>query len=331
MTWPHTEKESPDPLGGEVGADGIEALPQRVQRYGEAKRKALDVAEYMRGLGAEQRRTAALVEGCGEWLLFRHYFTADRVRLHGASFCRKALLCPLCAIRRGAKALEAYMARYEAVRASRPDLSPFLITLTVKDGADLAERFRHLRGALRELRKRHHRGRGAWWDCIEAGVWSYETKRGQGSGLWHPHVHMVALAQAMPDAARLAAEWQEITGDSHVVDVRPMSEAQALGGFLEVFKYALKFSDMEPADVVQAWAVLAGRRLIGSSGLFRGVEVPEALTDAPLDALPYVQFFFRYLAGGYTLTGRSGRLPASPRAQPSAFARIMTSRGYGAA
>jgi hypothetical protein len=40
---------------------------------------------------------------CGDYLLFRHYFTIDAVRLHAASFCMKHLLCPLCAIRRGAR------------------------------------------------------------------------------------------------------------------------------------------------------------------------------------------------------------------------------------
>lgn len=336
MTWPSTEKESPDSLAGEIGADGIEALPGRVQRYGKAKAKALDIAEYMRAAGGAQGKLGDRVAGCGEWLVFRHYFTADQVRLHAASFCMKPLLCPLCAIRRGAKALEAYAARTEAIRASRPLLRAFLVTLTVRDGDDLGERHGHLRRGLSELFKRRHRGRGGWASAVAAAVWSYESKRGSRSGLWHPHAHMIVLAESLTvegagNPGPLSAEWEAITGDSFMVDVRPMAEGQELGGFLEVFKYALKFSDMEPADVVHAWSVLGGRRLIGSAGLYRGVVVPESMTDEPLDELPYVELFFRWLGAGYGLARRSDRVPASPRAQPSAFARIMTSRGYGAA
>jgi hypothetical protein len=87
------------------------------------------------------------------------------------------------------------------------------------------------------------------------------------------------------------------------VDVRPIDQADPASGFLEVFKYALKFSDMQPADTWQAFQVLRGRRLVGSAGLFRGIEIPEQLTDEPLDDLPYVELFYRYLRGtGYTLT-----------------------------
>ena len=55
-------------------------------------------------------------------------------------------------------------------------------------------------------------------------MWSYEIKRGQGSGLWHPHLHMIAGREVEPDAEMLSREWHEITGDSFIVDVRPISQ-----------------------------------------------------------------------------------------------------------
>ena len=281
-------------------ASGIEALPKRVGRYGQAKKTALEVAKYIESQDGG-KSLADRVTVCGDYLLFRHYFTVDQVRLHAARFCMKHLLCPLCAIRRGAKALQAYLPRYEAVRAQNTALRPFLVTLTVKDGPDLGERFRHLHAAQRELWMRKHRGRGCSLDLVEAAVWSYEVKRGAGSGLWHPHLHMVALAGQQPDPLRLACEWRVITGDSFIVDVRPIDEADPASGFLEVFKYALKFSDMEPADTWHAFQVLKGRRLVASAGLFRGIDIPEQLTDEPLDDLPFVELFYRYLAGGYSI------------------------------
>lgn len=298
----HKER-SPDLLEQDE-ASGIEALPGKVNRYGIAKKRALDVVKYAKE--AKSPAPIKRIEKCGEYLAFRHYFTVDEVRLHAARFCKVHLLCPLCAIRRGSKALSAYLPRYEAVRASRPDLVPFLVTLTVKDGLDLAERFKHLHDSMRELWKRRGRGRGSAVDDIEAGVWSYEVKKGKGSGEWHPHLHMVALAARSPDQAYLAREWKDITGDSFIVDVRPIDQAAPERGFIEVFKYALKFSDMSEADTLAAWLALRGRRLVASVGLFRGVEIPDQLTDEPLDDLPFVEYFFRYFDGAYSLCKEGG-------------------------
>ena len=303
------KEESPD-LGQEVRASGIEALGQRLDRYGSAKQRALDVAQYIRQQGEQWQGLASKVDYCGDWLHFRHYFTVDELRLHKAYFCRKHLLCPLCAIRRGAKALQVYLPKYEAVVASRPALRPFLVTLTVKDGPDLGERFAHLQASQRRLWKARHGTRQvSALDCVEAAVWSYEVKRGKGSGLWHPHLHMVALAEVPPDQAALSEQWHRITGDSFVVDVRSIDQADPVSGFLEVFKYALKFSDMTEADTFAAFRALAGARLVASAGLFRGVEIPEALTDEPLDDLPFVDLFYRYLGVGYSLSTRRKAAP----------------------
>ena len=301
---PEPKKENPDSVAAEIGVQGIEALPKRVDRYGKAKRSALDTAEYMATLPKHQA-VANRLSGCGNYLLFRHFFTIDTVKLHAASFCMKHLLCPLCAIRRGAKALGAYLDRFEAIKRSNARLGAFLVTLTVKDGPDLRERFKHLHASQRELWKRKQRGRGSVLDGVEGAVWSYEVKRGQGSGLWHPHLHMIALSEVMPDAERLSRDWHEITGDSYIVDVRPISQDDPASGFVEVFKYAVKFSDQDPADTVHAWETLAGKRLLGSAGCFRGVEIPEDLTDDPGDylGLPYVDLLYRYLSGRYSRTG----------------------------
>lgn len=303
------ERENPAELALDGVSGGIEALPNRVQRYAKAKTGALDVAKYMAGLPKSQglKKTVHRVQTCGDYLAFRHYFSIDKVKLHGASLCGKHLLCPLCAIRRGSKALSAYLERYEVIRAEKTSLRPFLVTLTVKDGDDLGERFAHLHKAQRELWHRKHRGRGSPLDGVAGAVWSYEFKRGKNSGLWHPHLHMIALAENPPDQAELSSTWHNITGDSFIVDVRPINDATeelTASGFMEVFKYAVKFSDQPPEDTYHAWRTLANRRLLASSGVFRGVVVPEELLDdtEALADLPFVTLFYRYLSGGYTLT-----------------------------
>lgn len=300
MDDPNDQEKSPDQRQLDRASGGIETLPGRAERYGKAKSLALDVAEYIDSAQPDQAALVARIRSCGEYLLFRHYFTIDQVRLHAASFCTKHLLCPLCAIRRGSRALKAYLDRWEVIQAEKPALKPFLVTLTVKDGPDLAERFKHLHDSQRELWKRKQRGRGCVLDGVEGAVWSYEVKRGSGSGQWHPHLHMIALAEVEPSQERLRREWSEITGDSFMCDVRPIV-GDPVDGFMEVFKYAVKFSDQPPADTWHAFSVLKGKRLLGSAGCFRGVEVPENLTDEPLHDLPFYELFYRYVDGGYSL------------------------------
>ncbi|MGZ8016877.1 hypothetical protein ACXVSB_31500, partial [Pseudomonas aeruginosa] len=189
------------------------------------------------------------------------------------------------------------------------ELRPYLVTLTVKNGDDLEERQRHLTTSLKRLRDRRRYfnagTRGApWTELCKAlgGVYTLElTNKGKG---WHPHCHMIALCASQIDQQALSKEWHGITGDSMVVDVRPIL-GDPSEGFMEVFKYAVKFSDLELAQNWEAAQVLKGKRLLNSFGLFRGVEVPESLLDEPLDSLPYWDRFYRFLGGEYRFTGES--------------------------
>lgn len=293
-----------------TGVDEAELLSERIARYGQAHTRTLLMLEYLLETPSpEATKTAAGLATCGNYLHFREYFTVGKVRLHNAQFCKQHLVCPLCAIRRGAKALGAYLARWEAIQAERPDLRPYLITLTVKNGPDLGERHSHLTRSLRRLmdRRRFFNAgkRGSPWTelCkVEGGVYTLElTNRGNG---WHPHCHMIALAASAPSQSALSAEWLGVTGDSMIVDVRPIT-GDPSEGFMEVFKYAVKFSDLSLADNWHAAQVLKGKRLLNSFGLFRGVEIPESMLDEPLDELPYWDRFYRFMGGEYQFTGES--------------------------
>jgi hypothetical protein len=289
-----------------TGAHEARLLGERIARYGVAHARSQAMLEHLREAPSHASiKTAAGLATCGNYLHFREYFTVGKVRLHSASFCRQHLVCPLCAIRRGAKALGAYLTRWQVLQQDRPDLRPYLLTLTVKNGDDLEERQAHLSKSLRKLltHRRHFNGgipRAPWTELCKAegAVYTLElTNKGKG---WHPHCHMIVLATSQPSQTDLSAEWHKITGDSMVVDCRPIL-GDPVEGFMEVFKYAVKFSDLTLADNWHAAQILKGKRLLNSLGLFRGVDIPESMLDEPLDGLPYLDRFYRYLGDEYRL------------------------------
>ncbi len=157
--------------------------------------------------------------------------------------------------------------------------------------------------------------RAPWTELCKAqvGVYTLElTNKGKG---WHPHAHMIVLAASEPCQEALSAEWHRITGDSFIVDCRPIT-GDPSEGFMEVFKYAVKFSDLSLQNNWQAAQVLKGKRLLNSFGLFRGVEIPESLLDEPLDGLPYWDRFYRFLQGEYVFTGESPRSYSKSESTP---------------
>ena len=310
----------------ETGRQGIEQLPDRLARYAKAHGRADQMASYLREISqgehdreaVELRRRGALLSQCGSYLQFRHYFTVDQVRLHAAKFCQQDKLCPFCAIRRGAKLLRKYSERVTYLHATRPGLVPCMSTFTVKNGSDLGERVRHLVKCYSALMTRGKNRRNlagrAWSEAaiVCGSVASVEVKRGEGSGEWHPHIHAAWLCEGrLPGDHTLSREWKEITGDSHQLDVRPFHFVEqqlpatidnVASDFVEVFKYALKFSSMDLGDNLHAFQVLRGRHMIFPRGALYGIEIPDDLTDdepLELEDLPFVELIFRYSGGQY--------------------------------
>ena len=320
-----TQSKNPlkaDNLAAEAsrGFDNTDRLNARLDRYSTAKKRALVNLKELTNLQPlddllkeRYRVAAAKLESCGNYLEFRNYYTVGKTRLTKASFCKQHLLCPLCAIRRGAKTLEAYLARYRVVKDENPSWRLSMLTLTVANGEDLAERFQHLHNSIKRVFKRRRdyldKQRGLTeWRKVYGWVGTYEvTNKGNG---WHPHAHIMCLHSSSFDYKALQAEWKEITGDSHVLNVSAAKHPnEPERDFLEVFKYAVKFSDMTAEQNIHAWNVLRARRLLFSGGALWGVDVPESLEDIPLDDLPYIELLYSYILDGYKLKSTSCYLP----------------------
>lgn len=249
-------------------------------------------------------RYANRLMGCGNYLLFKNYYSIGETKLAKVQSCQVHLLCPFCAAVRASKSSTKYQERVEHVIAQNKRLKPIFITLTVKNGADLPERMAHLKKSFKTLIDRRRdslkKNRGfCEFSKLDGAVFSYELTRNQKTKEWHPHVHIFALANDFIDRDALINEWQSVTGDSHIVDIRMVKKDKELGygkAFAEVFKYCLKFSDLSLGDTWEGFKGLRGNRLTGAIGSLYGVKIPEGAEDEQLnrDDLPYLELLYRF-------------------------------------
>lgn len=298
-------------------------VQNRVEQFTSAKHRQDKIIDHLKKIttGEEKtpkygfmdvQKTLNQVGDCFNYLIFHDYFTVGENRLVKASSCKKHLLCAPCAIRRASKSVGGYLDKFKEIISENADLVPYMLTLTIKNGQDLKERYEHLQKCVKKLLKsrRDYEKRGSGFNefCkIQGAVYSYELTYSKHG--WHPHIHMIILlhkTQKMAFNPRskknslLSKQWKKITGDSFIVDVRRIY-GDPVQGFIEVFKYALKFSDLTPQQTIDAFSLLRGSRLQGSFGLFRGVKIDKDLNEDPLDGLPYMEMYYSYLKSQFTL------------------------------
>lgn len=326
--------------GQDITVDSNAKHRARITRFGHLRQQSKDMSNWLFTqhdevnafdtpmgdlMAVRFRHFANLLSGCANMLLFKHYYTLDKYKLSGLKTCKKHMLCPFCSAIRASKQATAYQEKMVHILKENPNLKPVFMTLTVKNGDYLDERFNHLKDSFKTYQSRRRdwlkKGRGYNELCKAHGiVYAYEiTNNGKG---WHPHLHMILLVDDWIDKDKLSAEWYAITGDSFIVDVRRVKptkvETDAIDvaknkddyseGFMEVFKYAMKFTELTHNQIWVAHESLCnakGRltRLQGSIGLFRGVEVPDTMTDDFIaDDAPFMLILYKFLKGaGYSV------------------------------
>jgi plasmid rolling circle replication initiator protein Rep len=249
-------------------------------------------------------KSAQKLLGCGNFLLFKNFYTIDQVKLAKLQVCNQHLLCPFCAAIRASKAIQKYTERVDEVLSKNRKLKPVLITFTVKNGTDLGERSSHLIKSFRSLLERRRdylkKGRGFNEFCkIDGAMYSYENTFNESTKEWHPHIHLFALLDEWIDQEQLSELWHEITGDSFIVDVRKVKKTKDSGyakAAAEVCKYALKFGDLTVENTWEAFKVLKGKRLSGAFGSLWGVKIPDnPADDINHSDLPYLEMIYKFV------------------------------------
>jgi hypothetical protein len=290
---------------------------------------------------------ARRVCSCGSYLIYRNYFRVKQWRLAGANTCCCSLLCPFCAALRGARHLGKALTKIQQAVKAQPDLVPYLWTATIKDEPKCGPMFRKLERLLQkvfQIRRDSRAGKRvpSVFCNLEGGIVSFECKRGKGSGLWHVHFHAIVLAPAGLHQHFFRGAWSQMVGYHAQTDLQPFrcqsrmlsdpgsaeTEAALAQDAQEVFKYAVKFSDMTPEDNFEAFRELRGKRLIRGFGCLHKLQFAD---DDVLDSVddlasePYLELFFNLVpssAGGrrYVNTKsqmvKPGEGPLVPSAAP---------------
>lgn len=193
--------------------------------------------------------------------------------------CCRQRLCPHCSRARSARVYNQLSGLLAEVDHAR------MLTLTLKPSSDgLALQLNKLYASYRKLRSTP-----MWKANVQAAVAVAEVKIGQGSGEWHPHLHVLWKGKFLPHA-QVKKHWHSITGDSFIVHIAGKMEHRVLSRYLA--KYVSKGSDvfnLKDAQVREYALAMKGRRLILTSGNWHGCGVGSVpKPDTPVEVVPLI-------------------------------------------
>lgn len=194
--------------------------------------------------------------------------------------CRcRSRICPYCRECRRREVVEQLTATMD-----RMDSTRFMTFTLLSSDAPLGEQLARLRACFGRLRRTK-----LWKLRAAGGLYTVEVTYNPKTGQWHPHIHVVAEGSYIPQR-ELASEWERITGDSRIVDIRACrSRRQAVKYLAE---YVQKTSDVEkfPMEVMAEWALqVHGLRFVAKFGTMYGASPGGGLGGAAGGNGEYVQ------------------------------------------
>jgi hypothetical protein len=170
------------------------------------------------------------------------------------------------------------------------------MTLTLKSSdAPLSQSLARLRSSFRKLRlARDYRA------LMTGGIYFVELTRNSKTHQWHPHLHILFEGRYIHQP-NLKERWLQITGDSHIVDVRKIPNSGMAAAYMS--KYAgkpLAASIIGQPDAFdEAIEALAGTKTFHVFGTWRdlGLSKPDADNLEWLPLMPLADCIERATAG----------------------------------
>jgi len=150
------------------------------------------------------------------------------------------------------------------------------LTLTLKHSAtSLAAQLDRLFDAFKRLRNRTF-----WKERVTGGALFFEVTWNAEDLRWHPHLHVILAGSYVPKAM-LRLAWQEITGDSAIVDIKIIRDRR------HVVSYACKYATkpLHPTVIrdhdalTECLLAIADRKLISCFGAWARWALLEEVSD----------------------------------------------------
>lgn len=167
--------------------------------------------------------------------------------------------CPFCA---RVKAFKASLALETWVRKA---LHPKLLTLTLRSAEmPLSEQIDRIYDAFRRLRKKNY-----FKSRLLGGFWYFQVTKSKKTGYWHPHIHCLCEGRYVPHRY-LRAMWESITGDSVIVDIRPVRDARkATNDVTRYISRPMSLQGLSADSMFSLFNAFHNRRLCGTFGSAR--------------------------------------------------------------
>ena len=233
------------------------------------QRKAVYEALILSGNRKSLNRYVACGGGCR--MLYQGGI-GDEHAFRMVSFRCNNRFCPRCSKLRSNR-IGQNVQRYLSERECR--LRFVTLTLRHNDSA-LRDQLKRLTSCVNNLKRRD------WWKRrVRGGMMFIEVKQSR-AGKWHVHAHLI-MDSSWLEQEELAREWQAVTGDSMIVDVREISDARKAASY--VAKYGSKSFDSEllsePRKLAEVMIALKGARLCTAFGEWRGARLTSSHNDVP--------------------------------------------------
>ena len=258
------------------------------------------------------------VFNCGSWLKFRHYEDIDKKSLYKARFCKKDKICPACSARRASK----QVTKVHQQLISNEDLlkgSWYYIVLPVKHNAseDFMTIYNRLQNGLKKINQSIRdvsRGRNSnnWFSQFDGIMYSIEETKTENG--WNIHANLLVRCSdpivgllKKPKKHFLKKDifwnkeavetWKEIAEDSQSISISPINVSNSeelIKNLQEVFKYSLKFQELSPDDLLIAYECLFRKRLLGTMGTLRGLEINVELQGDEIENEVFIETLYNY-------------------------------------
>jgi hypothetical protein len=196
----------------------------------------------------------------------------DESALRLVSFRCGNRYCPRCSRIRSQR-IGQNVSRY----ISQRDCRLRFVTLTLRhNSTGLRDQLKRLTQCVNNLKRRD------WWkDRVKGGMMFTEVKLSR-AGKWHVHAHLI-MESSWLEQKELSQQWQAVTGDSMIVDVREVKDAKAAASY--VAKYGSKSFDAEllssPQRLAEVMIALHGARLCTAFGTWRSAKLTCRNNDVP--------------------------------------------------